>query len=72
MILNKIFLIFFNRQEVNIKEEDKNFIENFYMMKFNDETKRIESDLYNNVETYYAEIKAKNEKKTKPKAKPKK
>lgn len=46
-----------------MKEEDKNFIENYYMMKFNDECKRIQSDFYNNVEAFYAET---NEKKTRP------
>ncbi len=55
-----------------MKEEDKNFIENYYMMKFNDELKKIEMDFYSNVENYYAENKAKNEKKKKPKAKGKK
>jgi len=55
-----------------MKEEDKNFIENYYMMKFNDELKRIETDFFNNVENYYSETKAKNEKKKKPKGKAKK
>jgi len=50
-----------------MKEEDKNFIENYYMMKFNDDCKKIESDFYNNVEGYFSETKAKNEKKPKPK-----
>jgi hypothetical protein len=34
-------------------------------MKFNDEVKKIESDFVNNVENFYSEFKAKNEKKPK-------
>ena len=45
-----------------MKEGDKNFIENYYMMKFNDEVKKIESEFITNVDGYYADTKAKLEK----------
>ena len=50
-----------------MKEEDKNFIHNYYMLKFNDNVKKIEEDFYNDVEAFFEENKAKNESKKKKK-----
>lgn len=50
-----------------MKEEDKNFIHDYYMLKYNDNVKKIEEDFIKNVEQFFEENKAKNESKKKKK-----
>ena len=42
-----------------MKEEDKNFIENYYMLKSNEYAKKIEEDFDKNVEEFFEETKNK-------------
>jgi hypothetical protein len=44
-----------------MKEEDKMFIHDYYMLKFKDNVKKIEEDFYNNIEAFFEENKAKLE-----------
>jgi hypothetical protein len=50
-----------------MKEDDKTFIYDYYMLRFNDNVKKIEEDFYNDIEAFFEENKAKLEAKKKKK-----